>query len=73
MFVGIRKDLGGVFQWQVDKICSQQNAFPKPKTQDSAVNIHIVGMFFMKNICKPLDIVVLFDVPDFDFHPLWVL
>ncbi len=51
---GIRKDLGGVFQWQVDKICSQQKAFPKPKTQDSTVNIHIAGMFFMKlHICKP--------------------
>ncbi len=45
VFVGIRKDLGGVFQWQVDKICSQQKAFPKPKTHDSTVNIHIAGMF----------------------------
>lgn len=34
---GIREDLSGVFQWQVGKICSQQKAFPKPKTPVSTM------------------------------------
>ncbi len=67
--VGSERDLGGVFQVAGGQNLVTTKSFPKPKTQDSTVNIHIAGMFFMKCILQAFRYCSIIWCPRFRLSP----